>query len=507
MTGPGSFRPTTPRDAVTPQGPAGRLRLDSAKWWGLLPSMFVVVSLVVLLVVPLVVQQRVNTLRSQVEEIAEPARFRLNEVQYVLSRQASTLQIYLATRNPAYLSEYTEFVGREMEGYPELQAFAAELEPEALAAVVELRTRSQQWHERVGQRVVTPTGPEAADAELILELDLYLQALEAGARADAVLVRATQLRRQAIRRVEGFASLVYGLLTLLALGAATVIARLNIRIGRLAADADSRRREVEWAFEETARAVEARAYLIRGFTHDVKNPLGAASGFAELLRLGVRGDLTEEQRETVDRIQAAIRSAVAIIDELLELSHLESGGLRLKRQRVELNSLLRDVRRDHAPAAAAVGLDLQYAAGKGVDLVVFTDPDRVRQVLGNLISNALKYTPSPGRITLSLADENRTTPPHEGRWVAVAIEDTGYGIPLEEQERIFDEFHRVPGAPGKGHGLGLAISRRIARLLGGDVTVHSTLGVGSVFFLWLPIRDEGADPERSRSDGVSPPPP
>jgi signal transduction histidine kinase len=494
MTGPGSFRFAPTRDPAPRKESAGLLRLDPAKGSGLFPSMFVVVSLLVLLIVPLVVQQRVDTLRSQVEEIAEPARFRLNEVQYLLSREASTLQIFLATRNAAYLTEYREFAQRETEVYPELQAFAAELEPEALAAVVELRTRSEQWHERVAQNVIAPATAATEGAEIVLELDLYLRALEAGNRADAVLAGATQLRRQAIRRVEGFASLIYGLLTLLALGAATVIARLNARIGRLAADADSRRREVEWAFEETARAVEARAYLIRGFTHDVKNPLGAANGFAELLRLGVRGDLTDDQRETVDRIQSAIRSAVAIIDELLELSHLESGGLRVTRKRVDLDDLLRDLRREHAPAAAALGLDLQYASGHAGDTVVFTDPDRVRQVLGNLISNALKYTPPPGRITLGLADENRTTPPHEGRWLAVAVEDTGYGIPLEEQERIFDEFHRVPGAPGKGHGLGLAISRRIARLLGGDVTVYSTLGSGSVFFLWLPVRDGAVEP-------------
>jgi signal transduction histidine kinase len=467
---------------------------DPKGWSGTLPSLFVIAALIALLLVPMAVQSRVDALRSEVEQLAEPARAMLSEVQYLLSRQSSSLQIYLASGAVEHLDSYRRFSESETEIFPELRGLAAELDPEVLAAVVELRTLSTQWHERVRQFIVDPGIGTPESAELIIEYDLYLLALDAGGRAEEALRAATLWRRAEIRGVERMARGLYILLILLALGAALAIAILNNRISRLATDAESRRGEVQWALEETARALESRSYLIRGFTHDVKNPLNAANGYAELLRSGIRGPLQPVQTETVTRIQDSIRDAVEIIDDLLELSHLESTGLRLVRDRVDLEKLLRELVRQHGASAEQAGLELVYQPGAEPGAtVVFTDPGRVRQILGNLISNAVKYTPAPGRVMLSLTDESRATPPQPGRWAAIAVEDTGHGIPQEEQERIFDEFHRVPGAPGPGHGLGLSISRRIARHLGGDVTVRSTFGSGSTFFLWLPLREATAE--------------
>jgi signal transduction histidine kinase len=115
---------------------------------------------------------------------------------------------------------------------------------------------------------------------------------------------------------------------------------------------------------------------------------------------------------------------------------------------------------------------------------VFTDPARVVEVLDNLLSNATKYT-THGQVRLTMSQDGNSAP-GPGEWVAISVEDTGPGIPHDQQERIFEEFSRLrtDGAPGAG--LGLAISRRIARLLGGDVTVESAEGVGARFTLWLP---------------------
>ena len=121
---------------------------------------------------------------------------------------------------------------------------------------------------------------------------------------------------------------------------------------------------------------------------------------------------------------------------------------------------------------------------------VHTDPGRVRQVLGNLLSNAIKYTPAPGRITVR-AERVDADAARPGDWAVVRVTDTGPGIPPGQRESIFDEFSRLHDGSGiQGHGLGLAISRRVARLLGGDLDVTGAEGEGATFTLWLPLRDE-----------------
>lgn len=119
-----------------------------------------------------------------------------------------------------------------------------------------------------------------------------------------------------------------------------------------------------------------------------------------------------------------------------------------------------------------------------------------RQILGNLLANAVKYTPVEGSITVSVSRTSAgTADPSEGAWVSVEVRDTGPGIPQVWRERVFEEFTRVPGSAAAGHGLGLAISRRIARLLGGDIEVESEVGVGSAFTLWLPCAEPGEEPQ------------
>jgi signal transduction histidine kinase len=466
--------------------------IRAVKLTGGFPSVFVVLSLLALLIVPIFVQGRVEELQEDVEVAAEPARALLAEVQYLLARQTSELRGYILTGDPRYIDDYLRFTSRERQIYPELEAHASRLSPEIVAYVVELRTLSDQWHERLAVR-----GAGTGDfAEVRLDpglvQDLHLRILEAAGRAELAMRGAVFDRRQEIRDVERIAQIVYFLLIAVAFGATIAVASLNARIRGLAAEATHRRQEVEHALDETARAVAARTDLIRGFTHDVKNPLGAADGYAQLLESGVRGPLTAEQLSTVESIRRSIRGGIEIIEQLLDLSRLESGGLTIGRERVEMQDLLGGLVRRYAGTAASSGLDLiltEPPAGYAAEL--YSDPDRIRQVLDNLISNALKYTPGGGRVLVGLVPQTLHPPPREGSWLVVGVADNGPGIPAEEVERIFDEFHRVPGTTARGHGLGLAISRRVARLLGGDVTVRSVLGEGSTFLLWLPTREEG----------------
>ncbi|HEX7242990.1 MAG TPA: ATP-binding protein, partial [Longimicrobiaceae bacterium] len=232
-------------------------------------------------------------------------------------------------------------------------------------------------------------------------------------------------------------------------------------------------------------ATEARTRLLRGVTHDVKNPLGAADGFAQLLEMELRGTLLPEQVKWVAGVRRGIRSALAMVTDLLDLSLAESGGLAVHREPVDLAVVAAEALEDHRGAAEAAGHVLVWEGGPQAP--VTTDPVRVREVLGNLLSNAIKYTPAPGRIALSVERDAGAAPPGPGRWVAAHVRDSGPGIPPDARESIFGEFHRLHSAgQASGHGLGLAISRLIARLMDGELTVSGEPGEGATFSLWLP---------------------
>jgi len=234
------------------------------------------------------------------------------------------------------------------------------------------------------------------------------------------------------------------------------------------------------------QATEARTRLIRGVTHDVKNPLGAADGFAALLEMEVHGSLLPEQARLVAGVRRCVHGALAMITDLLSLSGAESGTLQVNREAMDLAAATAEALEDYRGAAEAAGHEVVWAANGPV--TVRSDPTRVREVLGNLLSNAIKYTPPPGRITVwieRVADDVNLGP---GEGVVAHVRDTGPGIPPDERETIFGEFHRLHSSEqGGGHGLGLAISRLIVRLLDGELTVSGEAGEGATFSLWLPV--------------------
>jgi len=461
------------------------------RWSTALPSAFVIVALLALLLVPMAVQERLGYLRGEVQAVAEPARELVGEIRYLLARESSARRGYLITGEAGFLARFEQFAARELEIYPQLEMYGSLLGADVAREVANLQGLAQAWREMRTPLQPQADRPAASDAVILAEQDLYLRTLEAAERLDAALRSAIAQRTSEIRGVESFTQTIYSLLLLLTLGAALAVALLHFRMRRLAAAATARSAEVARALDETARAVEARSHLIRGFTHDVKNPLGAADGYADLLEIGVRGELNDEQAETIGKIRGCIRTAIEIIDELLDLSRLESGGVNLVREQTNVDDLAAECVRAHQTAAEAAGIDLTFTASASrKPAIAHTDPARVKQILGNLISNALKYTPAPGRVEVRVENQATRGAPHPGSWISIAVEDSGPGIPPEELDRIFDEFHRVPGSAGHGHGLGLPISRGVARLLGGDVTVQSTLGQGSEFRLWIPIRQQ-----------------
>jgi len=229
----------------------------------------------------------------------------------------------------------------------------------------------------------------------------------------------------------------------------------------------------------------SRARFMRGVSHDLKNPIHAIDGHAQLLEDEVRGPLNDAQRDSVARIRRSSRAMMGLIEDLLELARAEAGQLTVRLDRVVVRDVVHEVVEEHRAAAQFAGLTL-VSAPDDSQTVLTTDPVRVAQVLGNLLSNAIKYTPAGGRIEVSteLPKGHGTNTDR----LAIHVVDDGPGIPSDKREEIFGEFSRLGVVDRPGAGLGLSIARRIARLLGGDVTVAERGERGSRFTLWLPLR-------------------
>ena len=254
------------------------------------------------------------------------------------------------------------------------------------------------------------------------------------------------------------------------------------RIAR--AEADRRRAELE-------HVTRSRARLIRGFSHDVKNPLGAADGFLQLMEEGAIDELTPKQEESVAKVRNAIRTALELIDDLLTVARAQAGEIEIEREPTDLMGLLRNVAESYQARAAAEGLELATNLPESLP-TSYTDPARVRQILGNLVSNAVKFTEHGGiTITARVRDHGpgaEGAQPAAGPWIAISVIDTGRGIPPEKRHLLFQEFGRLSQSEdAEGSGIGLSISQKLAHALGGKITVESEVGKGSTFTLWLPL--------------------
>lgn len=237
------------------------------------------------------------------------------------------------------------------------------------------------------------------------------------------------------------------------------------------------------AHEELQQVMDSRARLMRGFTHDVKNPLGAADGFLALMQEGVVGSLSPEQLESIKRARRSMSTALSLIDDLLQIARAESGQLDISIMRVDLGTIAREAAEEYRAQAEARGLDLECRSAPDLPPIE-SDPARIRQVLSNLISNAVKYT-EQGGVVVATDRRARKHAPDESEWGVVDVRDTGPGIADRDLGTLFDEFTRLHGAETPGTGLGLAIAQRLAEALDGMLTVESELGRGSTFTLWL----------------------
>ena len=272
-----------------------------------------------------------------------------------------------------------------------------------------------------------------------------------------------------------------------------------------------RSKELERLSSELLRVNRMKSEFLANVSHELRTPLNAIVGFVDLLREGVYGELAPRQVKPVERIEASANHLRHLVDQVLDLAKMAAGRLEIHTETIDLRPFVLDVASEIESLVSEKGLSLSLVMGAALPRIR-TDPTHLRQILMNLLGNAVKYTNEGGivirtRLVDSLPDSGQppgattavvTERSHPAtRWIGIQVIDTGIGIAPADQSRIFEEFEQVGVGPRgnsaeRGTGLGLPISRRLAALIGGIVELESELGKGSTFTLWLPV-----DPEES----------
>jgi signal transduction histidine kinase len=309
---------------------------------------------------------------------------------------------------------------------------------------------------------------------------------------------------------------------------------------RQAEDMAKRSAQLEQLYREVRDASRIKSEFLANVSHELRTPLNAIVGFVEMLRDGVYGELGPRQGQPVERIAASASHLRHLVDQVLDIAKMAAGRLEVHPEPIVLRPFVLNIVSELESLINEKGLTLSITVGATLPRVR-TDPTHLRQIIVNLVGNAVKYTASGGIAVrarligaasparapdlsppaLTRRDSPRSeedgslatiaalaarAPRADRPWLALQVSDSGIGIAPEDQERIFEEFEQVNAGPRgdsmrRGTGLGLSISRRLARLLGAELTVESELGRGSTFTLWLPV--DPADLEMRRTPAVT----
>ena len=281
-------------------------------------------------------------------------------------------------------------------------------------------------------------------------------------------------------------------------------------------------REAEGARADAVSANKAKSDFLATMSHEIRTPINAVLGYSELLELGLSGPLTEEQRNQITRIRSSTRHLLGLVNEVLDLAKIESGTLRVDRAWALAGDTVDAALTLVRPQAAARKIVISERCEGLRESPYLGDEHRVRQVLTNLLANAVKFTDPGGKITVTCATTDEppasVSLPLGKPFVAIRVSDTGIGIAPDHLARIFEPFTQGEDSDfnpytreRSGTGLGLAISRQLAQLMDGEITVESTVGAGSVFTLWVPgperreeVRDRAQPPDAAQKRRVSP---
>jgi signal transduction histidine kinase len=474
------------------------LRRGSGVRW---PLGFVVLTLAVTVTLPRLGDRRIARLRDEINEVATPARRHVSDIQLQLAITASQLRGQLLLGAGSMHDALRSTQAKRLVAEREVTALAGQLDPANALEIPGTVERLVDLGHQIDSLVAVDAAREATPTMIAEQRRRFLEAEALGDTVGMRIDHAAANRRDAIAETETRVSRLTGLSLLLGLVATVVIARLGARFRAMALRLDeseqraraiaeqerTARAAVERHQQELERVTESRARLLRGFTHDVKNPLGAADGYLALVEDRVYGEIPEQAASAVVRVRRSIGQALELIKALLDIARAEAGELEIRRAQLDVREAVRDVVEAFAAQAAAreIAITSQLPPEP---LLAHTDGARVRQVVGNLVSNAVKYTPAGGHVIVC-ADTRADIVQNGRRSAAIVVDDDGPGIPAEKLPMLFKEFSRFDPQLAEGAGVGLAISQRIAAALGGRIAFENREGGGSQFTLILPLGD------------------
>jgi signal transduction histidine kinase len=459
---------------------------DHALW---LPFALIAFALILMLTAPLIIGTRVQRIRQHEGNIIAPALIRVNDLEAAIgnetasrSEQAEKTADSVDARRSADLA-----IANAASDIATLDSLVRQSGPDAIVLMANARIGIDEWRlseNRFGFAAdgAASKGVAEGSATRSRRWRSVQTALSSVERLDDNLGNESRTELAEISRLERFNDFVPLLLVPLALIGLAALGWTARRTRQLSREASAGRAAAE-------QALTAKSTLMRGVTHDLKNPLGAAKGYVELITTGVFGPVAKAQSDIMQRLQNLIDITLDTLNDLVEISRADEGILTVDAQDTDIVALTHEIVDDYRPIGmkAGVVVTLEIEGEIETHPIVVTDSSRVRQVMSNLLSNAFKYA-SPGHsagVTLMHVDDSLLK-----RCVAIQVSDNGPGIPAELHEKVFEEFFRVPSSSqhADGTGVGLAIARRIARLLGGDLRLSDTAGGGATFTLLLPVR-------------------
>ena len=360
------------------------------------------------------------------------------------------------------------------------------LEPTSSKDSLQQKIRMATEEKRLQRRKTirrTSTKYQRMNTQLTARMDTlikqYEEEMTLRARQDAELQQ--EVRMRSARIIAG-----------IAIGAVLLSAFFLILIMRDISRSNRYRRELEIANRRAEDLLVAREKLMLAITHDFKAPLGSIMGYTELL-----SRLTEDERQRfyLDNMKSSSEHLLQLVSDLLDFHRLDLNKAEVNRVTFNPSQLFDEIYVSFEPLTAAKGLTLQCHVASELNGKYISDPLRLRQIVNNLVSNAVKFT-QKGEITL--------TATYESSKLTIAIADTGKGMATEDRERIFQEFTRLSGAQGEeGFGLGLSIVKKLVTLLEGKISVESTLGEGSCFTVVLPLYPIGESIMESKPSSES----
>lgn len=264
-------------------------------------------------------------------------------------------------------------------------------------------------------------------------------------------------------------------------------------------------KQAQLEIEQKARDLEIasryKSEFLANMSHELRTPLNSILVLSQVMANNKMGNLNEKQIQSAKTIYSSGASLLSLINEILDLSKIESGKLQINIEKIVISNFSRDISEIFTPLAAEKGLKLNISISENAPEVIQSDNQRLQQIIRNLLSNSIKFT-NEGSVSLNIfksgaSDGQRPGRIEDAEVIVFEVTDTGIGIPREQQEVIFQAFTQADGTTSRkygGTGLGLTISRNLAHILGGEITLDSDAGKGTIFRLWLPLKIEKSQP-------------